>query len=137
MICRPGLAGRLSAMPVACALRGIRAVRSLYQGILPTPLTGHNAAASVNERPAPGRRGASKMLLPLCFAVLALLISGDAIAWPFGAIGIIAPQFSLAASIPVVGAVVIGAVAVAATGYTVYRACSGSEKEKQRGEGQE
>ncbi len=77
------------------------------------------------------------MLLPLCFAVLALLISGDAIAWPFGAIGIIAPQFSLAASIPVVGAVVIGAVAVAATGYTVYRACSGSEKEKQRGEGQE
>ena len=79
-------------------------------------------AAIVGERPATGQRGASNALLCLAAAVPALVFAGNAMALPLGSIGLLAPQLGLAASIPVVAAVAVGAVAAAATGYTVYRA---------------
>ena len=116
MIGRPGLVGWLSAMPVVYA---IRAAKLLYRGI-PTPLTGDNAAASVNHA---GRRGASKALLLICLAAVpALMFGGDAIALPFGAFGVVAPQLGIAASIPVVGVLIVGTAAAAAVTYTIYKA---------------
>lgn len=139
MICRPGLVGRLSVMPVVCALRSIRAIRLLYQGILPTPLTGDNAAASVNQRPAAGRRGARRALLVLCLAAVpALMFAGDAIALPFGAFGVVAPQiFAGGLSIPVVGAVLVGAGVVGLAAYGAYELCRESPQKNKEREGQE
>lgn len=132
ILCRGGLVGWLSAMPVYAICRGIRAAKRLYRGI-PTPLTGDN------ERPAAGRRDASKvlLLLLLCLAIVpALMFAGDAIALPFGAFGVVAPQFGLAVSIPVVGAALVGAGVVGLAAYGVYELCSGeSETPKKRKNG--
>lgn len=102
-------------------------------------LTDDNAAASASDRQPdteararpsrPSWRGLAGIAVAVAFAAFAT----PAAALPFGAIGVLAPQLGLAASIPVVGAVVIGAVAVAATGYTVYRACSGSDTKREDG----
>lgn len=69
------------------------------------------------------------------------MFAGDAIALPFlgGSIGILAPQFGLAASVPVVGAVLVGAGVVGLAAYGVYELCSGESetpKKRKNGEGE-
>ncbi|MCY4560129.1 MAG: hypothetical protein OXF79_27970 [Chloroflexi bacterium] len=51
----------------------------------------------------------------------ALVAAGPASAWPFGAIGVLAPQFGIAAAVPVLP-LVAGVAAVAVGGVLIYRA---------------
>ena len=93
MLCPRGLAGWLSAMlgyPIYRLCGGIREAKLLYRGIS-TPLTGDNAAASVGESPPAGQRGVNKALLCLAAAMSALMLAGEVMALPFGAIGVLAP----------------------------------------------